>query len=186
MDKKEFEQPEMLEIENTEVAPVQQPKEEKKSETIDSIEELNQLAAELKEAGDKKHLFKLAEQYGIDKEDVEDYLDGIVEEFATLLMAAVGKLKHEAAVLDLQGIVKDWEESIEQMCTDDEELCKAVLKSDRKLVECMGKVLRYAFDNKVRVSDEVVKATKKLNPPVYLGYPGKATLKKLVSDYYMK
>lgn len=185
MDKKEFEQPEMLEIENTEVAPVQQPQEEKKSETIDSIEELNQLAAELKEAGDKKHLFKLAEQYGIDKEDVEDYLDGVVEEFATLLMAAVGKLKHEGAVLGLRGLVKDWAECVEQMCTDDEELCKAVLKSDRKLVECMGRALKYAFENKAKLNDDIVKAAK-LDPPIYLGVPGKAELKKLITDYYMK
>ena len=198
MDKKQFEQPGIEEIENIEnlnikkveeqekakVAPVQKPK--KKDNEINSVEDLNCIAAELKNAGDKNSLLKLAEQYGMDKEDVEDYLDGVVEEFATPLMAAVGKLKHEAAVLGLQGVVKDWEESIEQMCTDDEELCAGVMKSDCKLVECMGKVLRYAFDNKVRVSDEVVKATKKLNPPVYLGFPGKAELKKLVIEYYMK
>lgn len=185
MDKKEFEQPEMLEIENTEVVPVQQPQEKKKKETIDSIEELNQLAAELKEAGDKKNLFKLAEQYGIDKEDVEDYLDGVVEEFATLLMTAVGKLKHESAVLGLKGLVKDWAECVEQMCTEDEELCRAVMKSDRKLVDCMGSALRYAFENKVKLNDDVVKAAK-LDPPIYLGVPGKAELKKLITDYYMK
>lgn len=198
MDKKKYEKPVIEEIDKTEdiqeqgedrereekqeVAPVQPKK--KKDTKIDSVEDLNRMAAELKEDGDRKGLDKLAEQYGMDKEDVEDYLDGITEEFATLLMAAVGKVKHEAAVLGLQGVVKDWEECIEQMCTDKEDMCKAVMKSNRKLTDCMGEVLKYAFDNKAKVNDDVVKAAG-LRTPIYLGIPGKAELKKLVTEYYM-
>lgn len=199
MDKKQFEQPvieevekiedleagkeeEPKKVEKAEVAPEQQPK--KTDGKIDSVEDLNRVAAELKTTGDEKGLLKLAEQYGMDKEDVEDYMDDVVPEFATPLMAAVGKLKHEAAVLGLQGVVKDWEECIEQMCTDDEEMCRAVIKSDRKLTDCMGKILKYAFDNKARVNDDVVKAAS-LRTPIYLGVPGKAELKKLITEYYM-
>lgn len=197
MDKKQFEQPGIEEIENIEnlnikkaeeqekakVAPVQKPK--KKDNEINSVEDLNCMAAELKNAGDKNSLLKLAEQYGMDKEDVEDYLDDVVTEFATPLMAAVGKLKYESAVLGLRGLVKDWAECVEQMCMEDEELCRAVLKSDRKLVACMGSALKYAFENKAKLNDDIVKAAK-LDPPIYLGVPGKTELKKLVIEYYMK
>ena len=198
MDKKEFEKPVIEEIEKTEdiqeqgtdrdsvekteVAPVQPKK--KKDTKIDSVEDLNRMAAELKEAGDRKGLDKLAEQYSMDQEDVEDYLDGLTDEFATPLMAAVGKLKHEEKVLGIQGSMKGWTESVQQMCTDDEEFCRAVMKSDKKLAECMGKVLKCAFDKKRKVNDAIVKAAE-LDQPIYIGIPGKEEIKNLVMEYYM-
>ena len=62
---------------------------------FDSFEELNRAAAAQKAEGDEEALFALAQENGLDKEDVEDYLDGIVEELATVSMAALGKLKLE-------------------------------------------------------------------------------------------
>ena len=68
---------------------------------FDSAEELNRAAAAQKAEGDREVLIMLAEENGIDRDDAEDYLDGAVDELATPLMAAVGKLQVEAAALEL-------------------------------------------------------------------------------------
>lgn len=151
---------------------------------IKTLEDLNKKAEALKEVGDEEGLVQLAERFGLDKEDALDYMDGAVEEFATPLMAAVAKLKKESKELNLQGAVKDWEEAIEALCADDEELCKAVMKADNKLENCLAKLLKYGFDNKAKVNDKIVLAAG-LRTPIYLGFPGKAELKKLVAEYYM-
>ena len=70
---------------------------------FDSAEELNRAAAAQKAEGDREALIMLAEENGIDRDDAEDYLDGAVDELATPLMAAVGKLQVEAAALGLGG-----------------------------------------------------------------------------------
>lgn len=150
---------------------------------IKTLEDLNKKAEALKEVGDEEGLVQLAERFGLDKEDALDYMDGAVEEFATPLMAAVAKLKKEAKELSLKGVMKDWEESIESLCADDEELCVAVMKCESKLENCLAKLLKFAFDNKEQVHDSIVKAAG-LRTPLYLGIPGKADLKKLVAEYY--
>ena len=62
---------------------------------LDSVEELNRAAAAQASERDEEALVLLAEENGIDSEDVEDYLAGCTEELATPLMAAVGKLNVE-------------------------------------------------------------------------------------------
>ena len=58
-----------------------------------NLEELNQAAAGLKKEGDETSLFALAQENGLDKEDVEDYLDDLVPELATVSSAAYGRIK---------------------------------------------------------------------------------------------
>jgi len=60
-----------------------------------SVEELNKAAKGLKDEGDIKSLYALAEENGIDKEDAEDYVAGDVEELATQAMATMGRLEVE-------------------------------------------------------------------------------------------
>lgn len=62
---------------------------------FDSAEELNKAAKGLKDEGDFDSLYALAEENGIDKEDVEDYVAGDVEELATPAMAAMGRMEVE-------------------------------------------------------------------------------------------
>lgn len=50
---------------------------------FDTVEELNRAAAAQKAEGDEEALFALAAENGIGQEDVQDYLDGEVEELAT-------------------------------------------------------------------------------------------------------
>lgn len=153
-------------------------------ETIKTVKDLNDMAREMKEAGEEKELLDLAKEYGIDEEDAKDFMDGIVEEFASPIMAAVGKLKREAKELEAVGAIKDWEECIEQMCMDNMEFCDAVIPKEKTLLECMEKVLKFSFENKVRVNDEIAKAAG-IRTPLYLGYPNRTQLKQLITEYYM-
>ena len=75
---------------------------------FNSVEELNKTAEGLKAEGDADSLIELAVENGLDKEDAEDYMDGIVEELANKLMAAFGKIKVEEADLKPYGIMIDW------------------------------------------------------------------------------
>lgn len=160
---------------------------------FDSVEELNRTAAELKAAGDEKRLVALAEENGIDKEDAEDYMDGAVLELANASMAAIGKLKTEAAALEIRGILLDWKEGIETECINDEHMARAVRKKDRHMRDCMASMLRYAFENKEQVSEEIVKVTRvthngkeePMRGPVYLGVPDRAHVRKLARKYYL-
>lgn len=62
---------------------------------FDSVEELNLAAAGFVKEGDFESVYALAEENGLQKEDVEDYLDAVTEELATLPMAAQGRLDIE-------------------------------------------------------------------------------------------
>lgn len=159
---------------------------------FDSVEELNRAAAAQKKEGDEEALVALAVENGLDKEDAEDYMDGATQELATPIMAAVGKLKVEAKDLGIQGVLKDWKDAVVEMCADDEALSVAVRRKTKCLRDCMAMMLAFAFENKVQVSDKVVKATKvthngKKEPmrgQVYLGVPNKAEVKQIIRKYY--
>ena len=58
-----------------------------------SAEELNKAAEGFKNEGDIKSLYELAEENGISKEDVADYMDGYVDKFASEMMAALGRME---------------------------------------------------------------------------------------------
>ena len=160
---------------------------------FDSVEGLNRAAEGLKEEGNKKSLLELAQENGIDKEDAEDYMEGTVDELANTSMAAIGKLKVEAEQLKLNGVLVDWKEEIVQECIDDEKLAGAVRRKGKCLRDCIATMLRFAFENKVKVSDEVVKATKvthngkeePMRGPVYLGMPNRRQVRQLAEEYYL-
>ena len=57
-----------------------------------SWQDLNEAAAGQKEEGDESALLALARENGIEDEDVEDYLDGLIPELVTPLSAAMGRV----------------------------------------------------------------------------------------------
>lgn len=160
---------------------------------FDSVEELNRAAAAQYKEGDEQAIYTIAQENGIDKEDADDFMDGLVAELATVTSAAIGKLKVEAADLKLKGIVADWKDSIVEECMSSQELCTAVRSKRKSLAECMAKLIRFAFENKVQISDKIVKVTKvthngkeeALRGPLYLGVPSKADVKRMVREYYL-
>lgn len=159
---------------------------------FDSVEELNRAAAAQKAEGDEEALILLAQENGIDKEEAEDYMDGVVDELANASMAAIGKLKVEAEQLKLDGVLVDWKEEIVKECIDHEGMARAVRRKGKRLCDCLATMLRFAFENKVQVSDEVVKATKvthngkeePMRGQVYLGMPNRRQVKELARKYY--
>lgn len=161
---------------------------------FDSAQEINEAAAEKLKEGDTEAVIAIAEENGIDKEDAEDYIDGCSEKLATPLMAAVGKLKMEGGELEINGILKDWKDAVAEACIEDEAFCMAVRKKGKSLKCCMAELIRFAFENKVKISDKIVDATKvmhngrleKMRKPLYLGVPNRAEAKRIIREYYMK
>ena len=160
---------------------------------FDSAEELNRAAAAQMEQGDDEALIALAEENGIDREDAEDYIDGCADKLATPLMAAVGKIRVEYESLKLKGILVDWKDVVVDLCTENTDLQEAVRRKGNCLRDCMAALIRFAFENKEQVSEEIVKATKvthngkeePLRGPLYLGIPNKTQTKKIILDYYL-
>lgn len=160
---------------------------------FDSVEELNRAAAAQREEGDEEALVALAVENGLEKEDAEDYMDGVAEELATAIMAAIGKLQVESRELELKGIVEEWKDLIVQECMESEELSRAVRRKKKSLPECMAALLKYSFENKVQVSNQIADITKvihngRLEPmrkPVYMGVPGRADARKIIREYYL-
>lgn len=159
---------------------------------FDSVEELNRAAAAQRAEGDEEALVILAQENGLDKEDAEDYMDGVMDILATPIQAAVGKLKIESEELRLQGVLVDWKDAIIEMCMEDEQMQRAVRRKGKYLKNCLAALLKFAFENKVQVSEAVVKATRVMHNgkeeamrgPVYLGIPSKIEVKQITRKYY--
>lgn len=160
---------------------------------FDSAEELNKAAAGMKAEGDEESLVALALENGIDKEDAEDYMGGCVDQLATPLMAAVGKVKVEAEKLKMEGILEDWKNAVTDLCVEDPDMQDAVRRKGKSICECMAELIKFAFEDKKKVSDEIVKAckvvhngkTEPLRGPLYLGIPNRAEVKRIVKEYYL-
>lgn len=160
---------------------------------FDSAEEINRAAKAQLEEGGTEAVFAIAEENGLDKEDAQDYIDGYVDELTTPLMAAVGKIELEAKMLKTDGILTDWKNIIVQQCSDDDVFCAAVRKKGKALKHCMASLIRFAFENKVQISDEIVNVTKVMHngkeeamrKPLYLGVPNSAEAKRIIREYYL-
>ena len=160
---------------------------------FDSAEELNKKADELKALGDTEGVYVLAAENGIDKEDAKDYLNGDASELATPMMAAAGKLKVESEHLGIGGILKDWKDSVMVSCVEDAQMRAAVRKKGKNLKGCIAELIKYSFENKVKVSDQIVDEVKVMHngktvpmrKPLYLGVPDRTQTKRLIEKYYM-
>lgn len=160
---------------------------------FDSAEEINKAAAAQFAEGDEQAIYTIAEENGIDKEDADDYMDGLISQLVTVRTAAIGKIKVEAKDLDLKGIVSDWKDILIEECMESEELSIAVRRKGKALKHCLAQLIRFAFENKVQISDKIVNVTKvthngkeeAMRKPLYLGIPSKADTKKIIRRYYL-
>ena len=148
---------------------------------FESIEALNATAEGLRNEGDEKSLFKLAEENGIEKEDAEDYLDGMPD-YATDTMAALGRIKVEAADLKPCEIMVDWIEYIKTLVLEDKGMRAAVFKKDLK--GCIAELLKWSFKNQYDIPKDIIKAAGINAGKVTLGIPGAATCKDIIKKYY--
>lgn len=152
---------------------------------FDSYEELNKAAAGQKEEGDLDALIALALENGLDKEDAEDYMDGVVDELATPLTAALGKIKVESEDLKPKEIMADWVEYIQKLCMEKPEVAIRVRKQDKSLKGCITALLKWSFKNKYAIPNEIVKAAGVGNARVEIGIPGMGKARQIIQEYYM-
>lgn len=157
---------------------------------FDSVEELNKAAAAQLEEGDEEALYALAEENGIDKFDVDDYLDGIVPELANPLMAAMGKFEIEKREFkDFDGMVMDdWLEYVKICISENEEMQRAVRRKGKTLRNCIVELLRWSFTNMKKVDTELAKAaglSETLASNLKLGIPNMKKAKDIIREYYI-
>ena len=157
---------------------------------FDSVEELNRAAAAQKAEGDMESLKLLAAENGISEYDVDDYINGAVDELANAWMAAIGKLKIEATALDLKGLLMDMAQEIMDMTTSVPELAKAIRKKDKKLAEYLALVVDTGWEQRVMVHKDIVKRTKTVKGVIgshelEIGQPDRKTRKALIKRYYL-
>lgn len=151
---------------------------------FDSFEELNKAAEGLKGEGDIDSLNALAEENGLTKEDVTDYLDGIMPELCTVTTAAIGKLEVEKKDLKISEIVQDWYDYIISELMEDKGLAAAVRRKGKSLIGCIGALLKWSYSNKYEVDNRIIKASGISVSGVEMGIPGMATAKNLIRGYY--
>ena len=153
---------------------------------FDSAEELNRAAAGQKEEGDEAALIALAEENGIDKADAQDYMDGLVGELASPLMAAQGKIKVESAELKPVEIMEDWVQYILLCCTENPDMARAVRRKKKSLKGCIAALLKWSFSHQNSVDKDVLKAAGVTTASkVTLGIPGNGTARKIIREYYL-
>lgn len=113
---------------------------------FDSVEELNRAAAGQLEQGDIEALKLLAKENGIEDDDVEDYIDGCVDELATPMTAALGRIEVEMKE------IKDERERMpcmvianmtKALCSD-LLIAKAVMKKGKRI----QKISRLMYENR--------------------------------------
>lgn len=151
-----------------------------------NAKELNEAAVQYRAEGDNKTLEEIARKYHIDKEDVEDFLDG-ADILATSLTLALGTIECAKKELKTEGVLSDWMGTLETMAATSEELAeKITFSSDEpwnQIKDLLGKILKQAFDSKVQVDDRIAKAAG-IRTPLYLGIPGNKEIKKLIEEFY--
>lgn len=155
----------------------------KKFGEFDSWEELNKAAAAQLAEGDTQAVLAIAEENGIDKEDAQDYIEGIAGELCSPLMAALGKLKAEAEELELFGEFELYQMLIQQECQEDPEFTLAVRKKGKTLTGCLGKLLKTASKNRKKIPDTIAKAAG-IPENIYTGALTKREALDIIRNYY--
>jgi len=151
---------------------------------FDSAEEINACAAGLKEEGDFDSLYEMAKENGIDKADVEDYLDDIMGCLCNEMTAAIGKIEVETKELKPQQIMVDWVNYISTQCIKDVNMAVAVRKKGKTLKECIGAILKEAFAHQMQIDKDIIKAAGINAGKVTLGMPGMVRVNEIIKSYY--
>jgi len=153
---------------------------------FDSAEEINEAVKAQLEQGDTTAIMEIALENGIDKEDAEDFIDGVVPELVTPLMAALGKLEIEAKEMKLYEIMEDWFSYIKIRCQEEETMARAVRRKGKSLQGCIGALLQWSFKNQHPIDKDIMKAAGVTAGRCTLGIPGMKMAKKIITEYYMR
>lgn len=158
---------------------------------FDSAEEINRAAAAQRAEGDTETLMQIAYENGIDKEDAQDYADGIVGELTTPLLAALGKLKVEKDDLKLTGVLSDWVDELNTMCTESPEFALAVRRKGKDLTGYIALTAESGYKHRAVVDKRIVAKTTTIKQIIgshefAIGIPDKRTRRELAEKYYLR
>lgn len=151
---------------------------------FNSYKEINELAENLFNEGDKDSLMAMAKENGIPEEMVEAYLQGEIAELCDPLTAALGKIEVEEADLKPEQIMKDWVEYLKAQCMSHEVAALQVRKKGKSLKACIAELLKWSFKNQKSIDQDIVKAAGVNASKVTLGIPGMGQAKKIIKTYY--
>lgn len=152
---------------------------------FDSYEEINRAAEGLRAEGDIESLKVLAEENGLDPDDVQEYVDLNYVEFCNETMAALGKIKVESAELKPKDIMEDWVDYLETIIMDESDIAQAVRKKNKNLAGMMAALLSYAYTHQQDVPKDIIKAAGVSASKVTFGIPCMADAKRIIREYYL-
>ena len=152
---------------------------------MESAAQINELATNLKNEGDRDSIKALAKENGIDEEVANAFIDGIIPFLCDDMSAALGKLSIEAKEVKAEELISVWCEYIKQRCMEEEAMSKAVRAKGKTFNGCVAEILKWSFDHQRPVDKEILKAAGVSAGKVTFGIPGMATAKKLITQYYL-
>ena len=152
---------------------------------MESAAQINELATNLKNEGDRDSLKALAKENGIDEEVANAFIDGIIPFLCDDMSAAIGKLEIESKEAKAEELISDWCEYIKQRCMEEEAMSKAVRAKGKTFNGCVAEILKWSFGHQRPVDKEILKAAGVSAGKVTFGIPGMATAKKLITQYYL-
>lgn len=152
---------------------------------FDSYEEINRAAEGLRAEGDIESLKVLAEENGLDPDDVQEYVELNYVEFCNETMAALGKIKVESAELKPKDLMEDWVDYLETIIMDEGDTAQAVRKKEKSLAGMMAALLKWSYEHQQTVPQEIVKAAGVSASKVTFGIPCMADAKRIIREYYL-
>lgn len=152
---------------------------------MESAAEINELAANLKTEGDYDSIKALAVENGIDEEVACAFIDGFLPVLCDDMMAAIGKLKTEAEEVKAEELISDWCEYIKQRCFEEPAMAAAVRSKEKSFDGCIASLLKWSFGHQRPIDGKILKAAGVSAGRVTFGIPGMATVKKLITEYYL-
>lgn len=153
---------------------------------FNSVEELNKAADGFKAEGDTVSILELALENGIEEEDAQDFISGESEQFATLAMAAMGKLdveekeKNSVSKMALRVVI-----SMIHTIIVEQEMQIAVMKKGKRAKDIVSALEAGAKKHKngnIGVSCGTDKQLKDIIRAYYLGT--KEDMNKKIEDLY--
>lgn len=151
---------------------------------MNSYTEINELAENLANEGDREGLLTLAKENGIPEDLTLAYIDGVYPYLCDAEMAAAGKIEVEKKAMGLSGLFEDWTGYIEAEIMKDPDFAIMVRRKGKSLDGCMARLLKFAFENRKPVPEAVRKAANISASKVDFGVPGMREAKRIIREYY--
>lgn len=152
---------------------------------MDSYKEINELAENLFNEGDRNSLNALAKENGIPDDFASMYMGCEIPDLCDPETAALGKIDVECADLKPKEIMEDWVEYIKGQCVENEAMAICVRKKGKSLKGCIAALLSWSFKNQRQVDPDIIKAAGVSAGRVTLGIPGMGRAKRIIKKYYM-